>query len=167
MENFAATTRVYSDGQNNREEVPAEIVQYGFKPPVKLPDGSIEVGDYLAANHLNFIINDIYKKLSTSLVVTEKSGNTNAGYRKFSNGDIEAWGRAVTGADGSVTVNYGIQMPAPTGDIQATDSGGANDNTSIKVTLPATVTGFTIRAGNVSGAPLSGRVVIWRAVYHG
>lgn len=167
MENFAATTRVYSDGQNNREEVPAEIVQYGFKPPVKLPDGSIEVGDFLSANHLNFMFYDIYQKLSTSLVVTEKSGNTTAGYRKFSNGDIEAWGRATTGADGSVTVNYGIQMPSPTGDIQITDTASGNDNVSVKVTLSTSVTGFTIRAANASGAALPGRIVLWKAVYHG
>lgn len=168
MDSFAATDRDYSDGQSNREVVPEEIRVYGFKPPVRMPDGTLQLGDYLAANHLNYILNDLYSQLSGSLIVTERSGDSTAGYRVFSNGDVEAWGRATTGSDGTVSVTYGTAMPAVTGDIQLTDTSSANDSASVKVNLSSvSTTGFIIRAANASAAALSGRVVLWKANYHG
>ncbi|MGL5965636.1 MAG: phosphoglycolate phosphatase [Kluyvera sp.] len=61
---FAATDVTYSDGQNNKEPVPDEILASGFVPPVRMPDGSISAGSKLAANHLNTILNDLYAQIS-------------------------------------------------------------------------------------------------------
>ncbi|HGM5832508.1 TPA: phosphoglycolate phosphatase [Serratia marcescens] len=61
---FAAQDRVYSDGQNNKEPVPEEIIEFGFVPPVRMPDGSISPGNKLAANHLNTLLNELYSKIS-------------------------------------------------------------------------------------------------------
>lgn len=61
---FAANDVTYSDGQENRVRPPDEIFANGFKPPVRNPDGSVSKGDPLAANHLNYILNDIYARLN-------------------------------------------------------------------------------------------------------
>lgn len=167
MDSFANSDITYDDGQLNREPVPEEIVVYGFKPPIRLPDGSIQEGDYLSANHLNYLLNDIYKKIKSSLAVIEKSGDSNGGYRRFANGDIEAWGRSTTGSDGSITVSYPFNFPGATNDIQVTDTASGHDSISVKVSLGSTSTGFTIRASNASGAAVSGRVILWKATYHG
>ncbi|WP_261154230.1 phosphoglycolate phosphatase [Serratia ficaria] len=62
---FAAQDRIYPDGQNNKEPVPDEIIEFGFVPPVRMPDGSISTGSKLAANHLNTLLNELYSKIST------------------------------------------------------------------------------------------------------
>ncbi|EEV9286097.1 phosphoglycolate phosphatase [Escherichia coli] len=64
LDSFAAQNLTFSDGQNNKEAIPEEIVEYGFKPPVRAADGSIQVGDKLAANHLNYLLNDLYSQIS-------------------------------------------------------------------------------------------------------
>lgn len=210
MENFAATDRTYSDGQKNREEVPDEIVKYGFKPPVKLPDGSIEVGDFLSANHLNYIFNDLYSvvysysdtiskidlmeskindveasqqsltlsfdELTTqSLRITEKGGNNNSGYLKYSNGDIEMWGEVILiGSDqGTRRVDFPVVIPAITNDIILTDFSSGNDVASLKFNTP-TVNGFNFKCDivSISGTTVTiaraiSRVARWRAKYHG
>jgi hypothetical protein len=61
---FAATDVTYADGQNNKEPVPDEILASGFVPPVRMPDGSISVGSKLAANHLNYLLNDLYAQIA-------------------------------------------------------------------------------------------------------
>lgn len=61
---FAATDVTYSDGQNNKEPVPDEILSSGFVPPVRMPDGSISAGSKLAANHLNTLLNDLYTQIA-------------------------------------------------------------------------------------------------------
>lgn len=61
---FAATDVTYSDGQNNKEPVPDEILAAGFVPPVRMPDGSISAGSKLAANHLNTLLNDLYAQIA-------------------------------------------------------------------------------------------------------
>lgn len=61
---FAATDVTYSDGQNNKEPIPDEILASGFVPPVRMPDGSISAGNKLAANHLNTLLNDLYAQIA-------------------------------------------------------------------------------------------------------
>ncbi|HBQ0466444.1 TPA: phosphoglycolate phosphatase [Klebsiella aerogenes] len=63
LNSFAAQDLKYSDGQNNKETIPDEIVEYGFKPPVRAADGSVQVGDKLTANHLNWLLNDLYNQI--------------------------------------------------------------------------------------------------------
>jgi len=62
MDSFAAQDLQFDDGQNNKESIPDEIQQYGFRPPVRAQDGTIISGHKLAAQHLNYIINDLYSK---------------------------------------------------------------------------------------------------------
>jgi len=177
MDSFANTSREYSDGQKNIEPIPDEIQAYGFKPPVKLPDGNIEEGDYLAANHLNFLLNDLYKKLSSALVVIESGGTPQNGYRRFSNGDIEAWGRGTPNANGDATVTYPIALPEATGDVQVNSMNnsqtGTNDfniHATMVIDTTYTRTGFRTKSAyipNGGGAPIaSPNGFLWRAYYH-
>lgn len=64
MDSFAAKDLKFDDGQNNKEVLPDEIQQYGFRPPVRAQDGTIIAGHKLAAQHLNYIINELYKKIA-------------------------------------------------------------------------------------------------------
>ncbi|HDU5651433.1 TPA: phosphoglycolate phosphatase [Klebsiella aerogenes] len=64
LNSFAAQDLKYSDGQNNKETIPDEIVEYGFKPPVRAADGTVQGGDKLTANHLNYLLNDLYSQIS-------------------------------------------------------------------------------------------------------
>ena len=41
---FANTDVSYPDGQSNKEPIPDEILDKGFVPPVRMPDGSISAG---------------------------------------------------------------------------------------------------------------------------
>lgn len=61
---FADTDITYSDGQTNKLKPPDEIYTNGFKPPVRNSDGSVMKGDPLAANHLNYILNDLYAQIT-------------------------------------------------------------------------------------------------------
>lgn len=64
MDSFAAQDLQFDDGQNNKEPIPDEIQQYGFRPPVRAKDGSIIAGHKLTANHLNYIFNDLYTQIA-------------------------------------------------------------------------------------------------------
>ncbi|SEQ64813.1 hypothetical protein SAMN05216522_10526 [Rosenbergiella nectarea] len=64
MESFAANDLLFDDGQNNKESIPDEVQQYGFRPPVRAQDGSIIPGHKLTANHLNYIFNDLYSQIA-------------------------------------------------------------------------------------------------------
>ena len=64
MDSFAAQDLQFDDGQNNKEPIPDEIQQYGWRPPVRSQDGSIIAGHKLTANHLNYIIHDLYAQLA-------------------------------------------------------------------------------------------------------
>lgn len=61
---FAGTNVTFADKQVNKVRPPDEIFATGFKPPVKNPDGSVTKGDPLAANHLNYILNDLYARIA-------------------------------------------------------------------------------------------------------
>lgn len=61
---FANTDVTYPDGQSNKEPIPNEILDKGFVPPVRMPDGSISAGSKLAANHLNTLLNDLYAQIA-------------------------------------------------------------------------------------------------------
>lgn len=61
---FANTDVSYPDGQSNKEPIPNEILDKGFVPPVRMPDGSISAGSKLAANHLNTLLNDLYAQIA-------------------------------------------------------------------------------------------------------
>lgn len=61
---FANTDVSYPDGQSNKEPIPNEILDKGFVPPVRMPDGSISAGSKLAANHLNTLLNDLYVQIA-------------------------------------------------------------------------------------------------------
>lgn len=166
MESFANSDRQYSDGQNNREPIPEEVQTYGFKPPVRLPDGSIEKGDFLSSNHLNYILNDLYSKLASARVVTQKGGDSSEGYTVFSDGTIEMWGRATTLAAGSVNVVFPIPIPSPTRDIQLTTTGETQPVIVLVNQASLTANGFTAYATTGAGAATS-RTFHWKAVYHG
>ncbi|WP_241640736.1 phosphoglycolate phosphatase [Rosenbergiella epipactidis] len=64
MDSFAASDLQFDDGQNNIESIPDEVQQYGFRPPVRGKDGSIIAGHKLTANHLNYILNDLYAQIA-------------------------------------------------------------------------------------------------------
>lgn len=165
MESFANDDVTYVDGQLNKEIVPAEIVAKGFKPPVLLPDGSIEEGDHLPANYLNYILNDIYKVIGANAYYpVSKTGSNSAGSVTYSNGDIEAWGSATTNASGVATVTYPVLFPSPAGDIQVTSIGSTNDAVTVKVS-GSTTGGFTIRANDAASAVVANRGVFWRSKY--
>ncbi len=166
MDSFASTARQYDDGQNNREEIPAEIQQFGWKPPVKLPDGSIVEGDFLAANHLNQIFYDLYQKLKASVVITKEVITDAGGYQVLSNGDIEMWGSATTGSDGNAVLNLPLAMPGPTRDIQFTVA-HATGNVYVTSLQPnSTYTAFTVHVVTPAGALASGVTILWRVKYH-
>ena len=61
---FTNTDVSYPDGQSNKEPIPDEILDKGFVPPVRMPDGSISAGSKLAANHLNTLLNDLYAQIA-------------------------------------------------------------------------------------------------------
>ncbi|AMO81564.1 hypothetical protein [Obesumbacterium proteus] len=61
---FANTDVTYPDGQSNKEPIPDEILDKGFVPPVRMPDGSISAGSKLAANHLNTLLHDLYAQIA-------------------------------------------------------------------------------------------------------
>ena len=62
IESFAASDIQYPDGQRNKETPPDEVIANGFVPPVRAADGTIIAGNKLTANHLNYILNDLYAK---------------------------------------------------------------------------------------------------------
>lgn len=167
MDSFANTDRVYSDGQRNKEAIPDEITTYGFKPPVRLPDGSIEAGDYLAANHLNFILNDIYKRIQSGAVV-ESVAAQSSGYRRYADGRIEMWGLAQPNASGIVAVTYPVRIPFQTNQIFF--SNRVTSPTTITrsiIVSDSTVTGFTVLATKTVNAATStdNTPFAWRAFY--
>lgn len=174
VDSFSNEDRQYSDGQNNREPIPDEIIAYGFKPPVKLPDGSIEVGDFLAANHLNYIFNDLYAKLAIAMVVVESFGDSTGGYRKFSNGDIEMWGRGGPNSTGDTTITFPVVLPATTRDLQVGSMMASTVTLDIHVTMvvdnSVTTTGFrtksVARAATATNNTASTNAFWWRAYYH-
>ncbi|AEX65695.1 hypothetical protein DIBBI_gp27 [Xanthomonas phage vB_XveM_DIBBI] len=179
MDSFANVDVNYPDGQTNKTVVPAEIQARGFKPPIRTATGELEKGDNLAANHLNFILNDIYNKLKASgdsaITVVEAGGDTANGYRSYSNGHIEMWGTGTPGADGNVTITYPVVLPALTRDIQismlSTPDGTNMDlHAGMIISQSQTPTGFRARcifrsSGSTSnGASQNG--FTWRANYH-
>ncbi|QKJ86694.1 phosphoglycolate phosphatase [Paramixta manurensis] len=64
INSFAENDVQYSDLQTNKAEIPQEIIKNGFKPPIKMPDGSVQLGDPLPAQYLNFLLNEIFVRLS-------------------------------------------------------------------------------------------------------
>lgn len=64
MDSFASQDLQFDDGQNNKEAIPDEIQQYGFRPPVRAQNGTIIAGHHLAAQHLNQIFYDLYTKIA-------------------------------------------------------------------------------------------------------
>lgn len=150
MESFASTDVEYPDGQTNKTVVPAEIQARGFKPPVRTSGGDLERGDSLAANHLNYILNDIYNKLASSRILSDFGGDNTSGYRRYTNGDIEMWGGGVAGTDGNTQITYPITLPAATRDIQVsilTVKGGADMSIHAVMVVDEsqTTTGFIAR----------------------
>lgn len=166
MDSFANTPRDYDDGQSNLEEIPAEIQQYGWKPPVKLPDGSIVEGDFLAANHLNMIFNDLYKKLKSSIVVTKEVITDTGGYQIFSNGDIEMWGTATTGSDAVAAITTPVALPGPTRDVQLTLVNATTNAWLVSLQPGATFNTFTAKVITQTAALVPNAVVLWRIKYH-
>ena len=170
MKSFANVDVGYPDGQTNKTVVPAEIQARGFKPPVRATDGTLELGDNLAANHLNYILNDIYNQLQAGNLVVESGGDNNNGYRKFRDGTVEAWGVGML-VNGDLTVTLPTTFPAAPADI-ITTIGGTNFgiNVDVVAALSATTTTIAFRgryipvAGGAGG--LSGTKFSWRAAYH-
>lgn len=176
MDSFANVDVNYPDGQTNKTVVPAEIQARGFKPPVRTASGELVKGDNLAANHLNFILNDIYNKFSNARLVTESNGNTDQGYRKYSNGDVDMWGFATPGTDGTALVTYPVSLPEATRDIMVSIL-TANNTTDINahsVMIMAntwSTTGFRAKAvykpkAAASDVLPSQNGFMWRATYH-
>lgn len=175
MDSFANTDVDYPDGQSNRVVVPAEIQARGFKPPVRTASGELEKGDSLAANHLNYILNDIYKKLSGARQLDSYGGDSNAGYRKYTNGDVDMWGGGTAGSDGNASITYPVTLPAVTRDIQLTmlttsDGASMDIHQAMVIDASQTVTGFRarciFRATGASSNQLSQNGFRWRASYH-
>lgn len=167
MESFAKTDRDYADGQKNREPIPDEIQTYGFKPPVKMPDGSIELGDYLAANHLNYILNDIYNQLQAT-GVTERLVTQDSGYRKMSDGRIEMWGIASPNDSGIAAVTYPIQIPDRTMQIFFSfNQVSPSSQVRSAIIAASTVNGFTANATTHNGTDVAAFTgpLAWRAFY--
>lgn len=65
IESFASNDVQYSDLQTNKSPVPDEILANGFKPPIVTPNGTIQYGDPLAAQHLNYLLNEIFNRLTS------------------------------------------------------------------------------------------------------
>lgn len=172
MKSFAAKDITYSDGQRNREPIPAEIQESGFKPPVKLPDGLIELGDFLAANHLNTIFNDLYSQISASPQVVEKGGSSTTGYRVFANGDIEQWGVGTPNASGDATITFTKTLPGSTNDISITQraAAGSSDLHQTMIVGSVTTTGFVTRSRFIAAAggatAVSQNSFFWKVYYH-
>jgi len=165
MDSFASKDIQYPDGQPNKVVVPAEIQESGFKPPVRASNGELILGDALSANHLNYILNDLYNQLKSAPKVTKKTGDSGSGTRVFSNGDIEMWGLASVPSSGILDVVYPIPLPDITYDIRVTDTGDLNA-ASVRIGGGSTKTGFRIYASNSQGVGVS-RAVYWKVVYHG
>lgn len=171
MQSFASELVTYVDGQLSREAVPAEIIAKGFKPPVLLPDGSIEDGDHLSANHLNYILNDIYAQLASAKVAVSRTGTNLSGSVTYSDGSIDAWGVVNTvsaaGATlGTGTVTYPVKLPEASRDIRLTVTGNTAGMVTAKVDLAnITASGFSLRTDGPSGAVSA--TVLWRVSYHG
>ncbi|MBV4411839.1 phosphoglycolate phosphatase [Enterobacteriaceae bacterium YMB-R22] len=64
IKSFAENNVHYSDLQVNKADIPQEILANGFKPPIKMPDGSVQQGDPLTAQYLNYMLNEIFSRLS-------------------------------------------------------------------------------------------------------
>lgn len=72
LPSFAAQDRTYPDGQANRVKPSDLIMSQGFSPPYKDLAGLLTVGDFVTANELNWLFNDIYKQLGTNRITTGK-----------------------------------------------------------------------------------------------
>lgn len=179
MESFANVDVDYPDGQTNKTVVPAEIQARGFKPPVRATDGTLELGDNLAANHLNYILHDIYTQLKyskdNSLTVVESGGDSTQGYKKYSNGDIEIWGAGTPGDDGNATITYPVVLPALTRDIMVTmltfpDGSSMDMHVGMVISTSQSTTGFRVRCiyrtGSGTANVVSKNGFFWRAKYH-
>lgn len=71
MDSWAATDATYT-GPNNatipgKEEPPAEMQATGFVPTYFDINGNIVFGDGLTAQHMNYILNDLYTKYTALL----------------------------------------------------------------------------------------------------
>lgn len=150
MDSFASQDRVYDDGQENKVAIPEEIQQFGFKPPVRLASGELTVGDSLTANHLNFLLNDLYSKAGRTRQVVKVSHGQN-GYILYDNNDRLCWGLATTAGDNGVAaVQFPTNMFGIPQMIQFTQI-GADSSTDLCVThlMPETVTQLGFSAINM------------------
>lgn len=64
IKSFADNNVQYSDLQSNKAEIPEEILANGFKPPIMTENGTVQYGDPLSAQHLNYLLNEIFKRLT-------------------------------------------------------------------------------------------------------
>lgn len=95
----------------NREIPPEEIFEYGFVPPVQTPDGQWQAGDELAANWLNWLLNDLYKGAVTQDRTPATPPANMSGYFAIQVGDILIQGGNISGL--STVGNNVITFPVP------------------------------------------------------
>lgn len=61
---FAANNIQYPDLQPNKAALSDEILANGFKPPIITQNGTVQYGDPLSAQHLNYLMNEIFNRLT-------------------------------------------------------------------------------------------------------
>lgn len=64
IKSFAENNVQYSDQQTNKAPMPDEIIANGFKPPIVTANGTIQYGDPLPAQYLNYALNEIFNRLT-------------------------------------------------------------------------------------------------------
>lgn len=63
IQSFADNNVQYPDLQPNKAALPDEIIANGFKPPIITQNGTVQYGDPLSAQHLNYLLNEIFNRL--------------------------------------------------------------------------------------------------------
>jgi hypothetical protein len=72
LSSFADQNRTYADGQANRVKPSDEVMQAGFLPTFKNDTGIIVHGDFVTANELNWLFNDLYKMTANTKMLSGK-----------------------------------------------------------------------------------------------
>lgn len=139
----------YPDGQRNIEPCPEEIVRNGFKPPVALPDGSVQKGDVLVCQWFNYLLKHMYRAASNATLDTAgtiwgKAFTISADGMRFEMRNTQA----VLGAAGSNEITFSKPFKTPPIVVvhRASDTPGAEVFTLLANSI--TTTGFKIAARN-------------------
>jgi hypothetical protein len=142
----------------------ANLPRYGYNEVASSYTISADVSGRLRGRTANYLTQGLSRASDPRRVVKQQLGQT--GYRVWSDGEIEQWGRVGSSGTDQV-VTFPIPFPAAVWDLQATVQGASSSATTFEgiSTSTPTLTGFTgyPRFNNGSTIGHAGEPWTWRA----